>query len=344
MMDERWERARPDGRASARGDLRPGPGAEGLADDAEGSGPGRMERATGALGAATALALVLGLGAWTWDLARRDLSEVPVVRALESPARVAPGEPGGEVAEHQGFAVNAIQAARDEEEAEPDRVVLAPRSADLSADDRAPAAPPASDEAVAVPSGSELEAGPETEREPVVLASAEGEVASDRPWAGARLDAQAEAPSAIEAALAEALGVPAPEVEGEGEGARAIEAVAVIEPDGSVGRSPRPEDRPGAGAAALAAEPMVMPAPVAEGTWLVDLGAFASEAEARDAWARLASAGAVGDEAPLIRPPGLGDGGAWRLAASGFEGEAGARGLCAAIAAQGATCTATRAR
>ena len=345
MMDERWDGARPAGRAPERDDLWPpsdardSDGAETEArSGADAPRPGRMERATGALGAATAVALVVGLGAWTWDLARRDLSEVPVVRALQAPARVAPDEPGGEVAEHQGFAVNAIQAARDEAKAEPERVVLAPRSEELAADDHAPAA----DEAGGLPADAKLAAVPaDAEPEPLVLASAEGGVAPDRPWAGARIDTQPEAPSAIEAALAEALGMPAPE----DDGADVLKAAAVIEPDGSVGRSPRPTDRPSAGSAGAEAEPVVMPVPVAEGTWLADLGAFASEAEARDAWARLAAApgGALGDWAPLIQPSRGAEGDLWRLVASGFEGEAGAERLCVEVAAQGATCAAARA-
>ena len=62
------------------------------------------------LGAVVSLALVAGLGVWGYKLTVRDVSGVPVVRALEGPMRVLPTDPGGKLATHQGLAVNAVQA------------------------------------------------------------------------------------------------------------------------------------------------------------------------------------------------------------------------------------------
>ena len=61
-------------------------------------------------GALMSVALIDGLGVWGYQLAVRDVSGVPVVRALEGPMRVAPDDPGGEQAEHQGLAVNNVAA------------------------------------------------------------------------------------------------------------------------------------------------------------------------------------------------------------------------------------------
>ncbi len=326
-------------------------------------GPRLTERATGAMGALTALALVAGLGVWTWDLAVRDLSGVPVVRALEGPARVAPDEPGGEVAEHQGLAVNAIQA-EGEDEPVPERLVLAPGAQGLASDDMAPRgegdvvaradAEPARGTAIGPAPGSAV----------VMLASAETGAAEARPWGGARIDSQPEA-DPIEAALAEALGLPAPEAEADA--APHADAAAVVAPGGGVERSPRPSSRPEAPAADGAAldptpvaarvvEPapvaagIAAPAPVAAGvaeptamaagTWLVQLGAYPAEAVARAEWTRLASAqdAYLSDLAPVVSRASSGGRDFWRLRAGGFAQAAQARRLCAALTAEGLDC------
>ena len=44
------------------------------------------------VGAALSLALIAGLGYWAYQLVVRDVTGVPVVRALEGPMRIAPTE------------------------------------------------------------------------------------------------------------------------------------------------------------------------------------------------------------------------------------------------------------
>lgn len=313
------------------------------------AGSGLLERAAGALGALTSVALVAGLGAWTWDLARRDLSEVPVVRAIEGPARMAPADPGGDVAENQGLAVNAIQAARDEEAA-PERVVLAPREQDLAADDTAAAEPwpLRSERATARPLGI----GPRPGTPVLLLASADTGVAvlpavagsrasaSGRAWAGAAIDAQPEAVDPIEAALAEALGRPAPEAEA------ADGAAASVAADGSVTRSPRPSVRPetapapdGLVPAALTA-PEIPAAAIPAGTQLVQLGAFASESEARVEWADLTArlGPYLEGKAPVVQRASSTGRTFYRLRAAGFSDQAEAERHCAALVADGVDC------
>jgi hypothetical protein len=73
----------------------------------------------------SSLALIAGLAVWVHDLATRDARAVPVVRALEGPARVQPEDPGGFQAAHQGFAVNDI-ASDSVSPPVGERVVLAP--------------------------------------------------------------------------------------------------------------------------------------------------------------------------------------------------------------------------
>lgn len=86
------------------------------------------------VGALTSLALVVGIGVWGYRLLVRDVSGVPVVRALEGPLRVQPQDPGGEPADYQGLAVNAV-AAQGTAAPPPDRLVLAPRPVALTDED-----------------------------------------------------------------------------------------------------------------------------------------------------------------------------------------------------------------
>ena len=56
--------------------------------------PHRVQRFVHLSGALVSVALVLGLGYWGYRIAVRDISGVPVVRALEGPLRMAPENPG----------------------------------------------------------------------------------------------------------------------------------------------------------------------------------------------------------------------------------------------------------
>ncbi len=87
------------------------------------------------LGAILSVALISGFGIWGYQMAKRDVSNVPVVRAAAGPMRVAPENPGGEQAEHQGLAVNRV-AAGGGVQAPADRLVLAPEPEDLTDEDR----------------------------------------------------------------------------------------------------------------------------------------------------------------------------------------------------------------
>lgn len=95
----------------------------------------RLARMAGFLGAAASLALIVGVGVWSYEIISRDVSGVPVVRAVEGPMRVQPADPGGLAADHQGLAVNAV-AATGGAAAPADRLVLAPSAVTLTEDDQ----------------------------------------------------------------------------------------------------------------------------------------------------------------------------------------------------------------
>ncbi|MCB2111496.1 MAG: SPOR domain-containing protein, partial [Rhodobacteraceae bacterium] len=95
----------------------------------------RFQALANGAGALTSVALVVGIGIWGYKLAVRDVTGIPVVRALQGPARIAPADPGGDFAGHQGLAVNEI-AADGVAPPAPDRLTLAPRAEGLAGEDR----------------------------------------------------------------------------------------------------------------------------------------------------------------------------------------------------------------
>lgn len=112
-------------------------------DDGAGGVDGKVGTAadTGSLGrffnrlcALASMALAGGLTVWGCQMAVRDATGVPVVRAPPGPMRVAPLDPGGRQAAHQGLSVNAIAAGGDAPPAAP-RLILAPPPQELVEED-----------------------------------------------------------------------------------------------------------------------------------------------------------------------------------------------------------------
>lgn len=324
--------------------------------------PGRYQRVINLAGAATSLALVVGLGLWGYKLAVRDVTGVPVVRAALEPMRVAPQNPGGTVADYQGLAVNDI-AAEGTAAPPPDRLVLAPRPVELSLEDgaglTAPVdAAPGTDSATAAP--APVTAAPD-------LAMAE-EPTADLPATplpdtdAAPLDAtaplipEAAIDEAVTAALAEALadGTPAlSELADDPSDLATLAAEPEAEaPEGAITRSPRPQRR-GDGAAITAPEAApeaapdatpeaapvaasateVDPATLTAGTRLIQLGAFDTADQARDEWLRLQGKfGALLTGKSLVVEAATSGGSTfYRLRALPFESEDDARRLCTAL-------------
>ena len=294
--------------------------------------PLRVGRIVTIGGAVGSVALVIGLGLWGYDLAVRDARGVPVIRAAEGPMRIAPENPGGEVADHQGLSVNTV-AALGVAAPPPERLLLAPRPIELTDEDQ----PVLSDapllsegvahapvEAGFVPLSAEL-AAPAP-----ILPQGAVSVAAPPPVAAA---APATAPDpqqdAVEMALAEALSG----IEGEAE-------MATLSP-ARAEDSARPRARPGEAAAPLAAPVTEMdPATLAEGTRLVQLGAFDTPDEARAEWARLLNANPdlLMGKALVVQSAASGGRDFFRLRAAGFATEDETRGLCAQLLKRDATC------
>lgn len=320
------------------------------------------------IGGVASLALIVGLGVWGYRLAVRDVTGVPVVRALEGPMRIQPDDPGGEAAAHMGFSVNAVQA---EGAAEPpaERLALAPRNIELSPEDQpqaqggeiraltdnAPAAPrplsaanPPAQIAEAAPTPLDLDGSSEAD-----LRALADQIAGDAAPLSGELTEIEETSADTMLAVDEAVEqvAHAPEII-----ARSVPGVAV---------SPRPGQRPGdfariVNAAQAIAQPAEAPpgptglAPpkpalyvpevpadqVPAGTRLVQLGAFDSEDVARAEWVKLA--GRFEDylegKTRVIERATSGGRTFYRLRAMGFDDLAQARRFCAVLMAGKAAC------
>lgn len=311
-------------------------------DAGAGSRPGILGRAVNLTAAVLSLSLVAGLGFWGWELLMRDATGVPVVRALAGPMRIAPEDPGGELAENQGFAVNRIAAEADAVEP-PDQVVLAPAPLHLTEEDKAaalldPDFAEASDES---PPGMPAAGGgllPDPAELPVRSRSLPPAITPPGPAVVPAMLVEAAAMRATDLAVAEALA-------GSAEGAAEL-LMAMAEPKAPAADRPvRPAPRPVrlAAVAPTAEVPAVVdldPAAIPSGMRLVQLGAFETAELARAGWAALeAEFGLymVGKQR-VVQAAETGGTPFWRLRAAGFDDLADARRFCSALVQRQAEC------
>ncbi len=302
------------------------------------------QRAVNSAGALTSLALIVGLGVWGYRLAVRDVTGVPVIAALEGPARVAPDDPGGDLAQHTGLAVNTVTAL-GEAAGTADELQLAPRATALTDEDLPMA------ELGAVTPAPRHDLAPVEEVPP--LAAARGVPPEPLPDEAPEpiLEPMLDLPEVADtdAAVALALGE-APAAPEAPSGAFAGERVPASVP--GVARSPRPAARPrptgtmalaAADAAAEAALPSyrdIDPATLGPGTRLVQLGAFDDEAQARDEWNRIALdfGPLMAGKGRVIQPAESAGRVFYRLRATGFADLAEARRFCAALVGKDLHC------
>lgn len=301
--------------------------------------PSRVGAMVNWAGAMVSLGLVAGMAVWAWQLTVRDVSGVPVVRALEGPMRIAPDNPGGLQAEHQGLAVNRI-AEGQEAAPGPERIVLAPPPVALEEIDLSSASIPEVTDAAEVPT-------PEAAAE-ATLALIDRLMQGAEPEVGAPEADQAASDAAAVPAEAAETAEPAGPVALAGAAPAAIEVIDVSVP--GVRQSPRPVGRPAnlqlaslstdaAGASAPATGVIAADA-LAQGTRLVQLGAFDDAATAEAEWARLTRAfpDFFAGKARVVQQAVSGGREFFRLRAHGFDDLSDARRFCTALLAEGAAC------
>lgn len=314
---------------------------------------GRLTRLTHYVGALVSVGLIVILAVWGFKLVVRDVSGVPVIRAVEGAARTAPDNPGGELTDRTGLAVNSVAAGS--EAARVDRVAIAPQPTALEGQD--------------VPMGA-LGASAQEPSHPVELP-----LMDDAARVIARPDGEVEAPLTDEAVISDAPAAEAAvnEVVTDlaGNEARdvaisnALAEATVTVPPGLVAKSVRPAPRPRRVAAVAAAAPAPMPvaaetrpaaapeaapaaapaeapaaAPVASGSALVQIGAFDSDKLAKGEWNRVSGKfGALfAGKGMVIQKHETNGRAFWRLRAAGFASKDEARRFCAALIAEGIDC------
>lgn len=275
-----------------------------------------LKKLTNLIGALISVGLLAGIGVWGYKLLIRDVSGVPVVRAVDGPMRVQPEEPGGEQALHQGLAVNDV-AADGSAAAPAERLVLAPEPLELSLED-APIAELAQTGHV-TPAAEAGEPVPDPVEEDVVqFASVDALVAQ------------------IVKDVEPLEDLPAP---------AAAETPKV---EGGLGTSLRPHIRPVSlqtsapvrTVAEVSGTSDVDPATIPTGTRLAQLGAFESAEIARSEWDRLS--GKFGEylegKNRVVQKAKSGGRTFYRLRAMGFADLSDARRFCSALVAENAEC------
>ncbi len=308
--------------------------------DAPAMGSAQLSGIVNWLGALLSLTLMAGLTFWGYQLMVRDVSGVPVVRALEGPMRIMPLDPGGLNAQHQGLAVNNI-AAIGEAEAPAERLVLAPKPTALN--------------------GQDLTAGELADVQ--ANRSASALVADDASEAGLSLDglvpgqAHTESSAIVldQAALIEATLKQVENINAPLENTATVAATVLVQNDivaisvPGVSLSLRPMRRPPGmivtpPVAAVTNTPgqvhSINPADVPVGTRLAQLGAFASVEIAQSEWQKISANfnDYMADKSRVIEQAQSGGEVFYRLRAHGFADLSDARRFCSALLDGQANC------
>ena len=287
------------------------------------AGMGRILNLTGA---ALSVVLVLGVAVWSYQLMVRDVTGVPVIRALGGPMRVSHDDPGGRQQQYQGLSVNSVAAQGAA--AAPETVVLAPPPVDLAPEDApglirvaqdAPAplaAPPIVAPIVAPPAPLAAPLPAEPEALTLVAASVPGIARSPVPR---------QRPGTVLASSAPVAAAPAP-------AGTDAQAEALLQELVTRLGTPRAVD----------VDPTTLP----PGTRLVQLGIYEDPDAARQAWETMASRNPAWLEGRgrVIEPATSGGRVFYRLRALGFADEPEARRFCSLFRAENLDCIPTLVR
>ena len=252
-------------------------------------------------GAAMFIGIIGAMSVWAYELGTRNASDVPIIRAMEGPARIVPEDPGGLTAEHQGLEVNSVMAG-------------------------APA--PAPREAVASPAPQALaeEDVPQADLLKSVQTAMVQKAMEDAQ--GDPLQADATETASVESA--DALLVNSEETAVIADGSRPIARPRNLS---VVSASPK-QETPQA-----SAEPRET-ASVAPGARMVQLGAFDSADLTRSAWSSLVAThpNLLGDKSLYVERTTSNARVFYRLRVAGFENAEETRVMCEALRGKGVDC------
>ncbi len=296
------------------------------------------------IGGLVSVGLVVGLGVWGYRISVRDVTAVPVIRAMAGPMRVLPSDPGGETISYQGLAVNQVQAAGGVG-APPDTVVLAPSPVDLTPEDIAVAQlKPRVHE-------TRLAQAPSNVRD-VSAATRGPEANADSPQAAIDRAMQIAVSEAVDmTAVANVARLPGVKHSPRPRARVRVATLAPLLTGGakasvtSSGSGPVATLPDSASTAALSAVD-VDPASVVSGTFMVQLGAFDDRKTAIDEWNSIVGrqGDLIGGRKRYIQVAKSGGRSFYRLRMVGFSSLGDSRRLCSALLARGTPCIPVTAR
>jgi len=284
-------------------------------------------------GAAVFVGLIAAMGVWAWRLGTRDATEVPIIKAMEGPSRIAPEEPGGLQAAHQGLAVNAVLAGQPAPRAEAVRAQAAPSA--LAEED--------------APQGELVVAAPAVLAERVMNAAGELAVppaedpGGDAGPAGTPLLGDAPAALATPEAPATVAALDGPRPMNRPRGL--VVTRAKVEPVAAPAK-PKPQAEAAKPRPATAATAAAKPAAAREvasarsGSRMVQLGAYDSEEMTRRAWSRLVSSNPdlLSSKSLYVERTTSNARVFYRLRVAGFESPEQTRVMCESLRARGIDC------
>ncbi|WBU61782.1 SPOR domain-containing protein [Paracoccus albus] len=295
----------------------------------------RLGRLTHYLGAVVSVILLVGLVVWGYKLVARDVSGVPVIRAVQGEARTAPDEPGGELVRNGGLSVNEVAAGVEVPPSA--EIAIAPASTGLEADDIA-MGELADISAMDAIADETLPVSPE---DPVVAIS-DADAAAGLTTDLAALDiVSADNPSAANMMAVEDI-TPIPTVQAARPAPRpaSVAQRAAAAPATSAERPAVEEAVAEAVAETEAEEPPVQQASVSSGAPLVQIGAFDSNDIANGEWGRISGrfSSLFAGKSPVVQTTDRNGRTFYRLRVAGFESRDDARRFCAALIAEGTDC------
>ncbi|MDO5530134.1 MAG: SPOR domain-containing protein [Paracoccus sp. (in: a-proteobacteria)] len=322
----------------------------------------RLGRVTHYLGALVSVLLMIGLVVWGYKLIVRDVSGIPVIRAMEGDFRTTAENPGGQLGGQTTLAVSQV-AGGVSQPAQP-QVAIAPAPTGLDESDVtmaelghegpmfAPIEDPAQSRMVQLEAQAAAEAValedavPAEDADVAALAGADDLAAAVAEMAAATgaavLGDEPAAEAAEEAPAIAAISAPRPAPRPASITARAAAAAsspAEAPASQQTAEAAPPAERP-AEPAAAEAEPEPAPVQVAAGAPLVQIGAFDSNAIAASEWGRISGrfSSLFSGKSQVIQTTERNGRTFYRLRVAGFESRDDARRFCAALIAEGADC------
>lgn len=295
---------------------------------------GRLGRLLNYLGAVVSVGVILFIVVWGYKLVMRDVSGVPVIRAIEGEARIAPDDPGGEASRYTGLGVNAVAGGGSAQA--PDQVAIAPAPTGLEADDGAMGD-------YGVTSADTIAVGDMPVNEAVTevasmsdLGGIDPEGVHETSQEEAFANATQEAMAALNAGVADG---PRPRPRPASIRAAAVDAAAPVVDVPSVAADTvaAPAD-PVAPTVETSAETPVQTAP--NSPYMAQIGALDSEANAKSHWSRVAGKfpSQFSGKSLILQNATTGGRKFVRVRVGGFASAAEARAFCGELVAGGVDC------